>query len=183
MLGDDPLAGQRADIRADYLGDFPADNYAAAFVDAVHNVSRKPMEDMEDDQATMPGPSRPAAMRTTRSAEEKTPVRAHCLGVAGPSTRQIAARAGLDLGGTAIALVALAVALAGGPAWLITLLAALALWAAFQSVSTTVLAPGRWPRLLTEGDATRAVLLVTLAVTADNAGQLSWPVSAACGCC
>ena len=28
-----------------------ADNYAAAFVDAVHNVSRKSMEDMEDDQA------------------------------------------------------------------------------------------------------------------------------------
>ena len=26
--------GQRADIRADYLGDFPPDNYAAAFVDA-----------------------------------------------------------------------------------------------------------------------------------------------------
>ena len=50
LLGADPLARQRADIRADYLGDFPADNYAAAFVDAVHNVSRKSMEDMEDDQ-------------------------------------------------------------------------------------------------------------------------------------
>ena len=72
-------------------------------------------------------------------------------------------------------------ALAGGPGWLITLLAALSLWAAFQSVSTTVIAPDQWPRLLTEGDATRAVLLVTLAVTAHNAGQLSWPVIAACG--
>jgi hypothetical protein len=51
MLGPDPLAGQRADIRADYLGDFPPDNYAAAFVDAVRHVSRKSMEDMEDDQS------------------------------------------------------------------------------------------------------------------------------------
>ena len=53
---------------------------------------------------------------------------------------QIAARAGLDLGGTAIALIALAVALAGGPGWLITLLAALSLWAAFQSVANRVIA-------------------------------------------
>ena len=51
MLGPDPLAGQRADIRADYLGDFPPDNYASAFVDAVRHVSRKSMEDMEDDQS------------------------------------------------------------------------------------------------------------------------------------
>ena len=83
----DPLAGQRADIRADYLGDFPADNYAAAFVDAVHNVSRKSMEDMEDDQATMPLRSRPAEMRTTNQ-RRRTPVRVRCLGVAGLSTRR-----------------------------------------------------------------------------------------------
>ena len=70
MLGDDPLAGQRADIRADYLGDFPADNYAAAFVDAVHNVSRKPMEDMEDDQAEDPGAEQAVANEDDRSAED-----------------------------------------------------------------------------------------------------------------
>ena len=179
LLGEDPLARQRADIRADYLGDFPADNYAAAFVAAVHNVSRKSMEDMEDDQDDA------AAEQAGRdeddgSAEEDAGAGA-LPGRSWSKYAQIAARAGLDLGGTAIALLALAVALAGGPGWLITLLAALSLWAAFQSVSSSVIARDRWPRLLTEGDATRTVLLVTLAVTAHHAGQLSWPGIAACG--
>src|SRR4029453_8544916 len=93
---------------------------------------------------------------------------------------QLAARAGLDLAGTAIALGALAVALARGPMWAIILLTVLSVWAAFQSVSSTVLTPSRWSRLLTEGDATRAVLVVTLALTAHNAGQLSWQVGTAC---
>ena len=75
----------------------------------------------------------------------------------------------------------LAVALAGGPIWPITALAAVSVWAAFQSVSRTVAAPDRWPRLLTEGDVTRAVLVVALAVTAHNADRLSWPAAAACG--
>ena len=179
LLGEDPLARQRADIRADYLGDFPADNYAAVFVAAVHNVSRKSMEDMEDDQDDA------AAEQAGRdeddgSAEEDAGAGA-LPGRSWSKYAQIAARAGLDLGGTAIALLALAVALAGGPGWLITLLAALSLWAAFQSVSSSVIARDRWPRLLTEGDATRTVLLVTLAVTAHHAGQLSWPGIAACG--
>jgi CDP-glycerol glycerophosphotransferase (TagB/SpsB family) len=181
LLGDDPLAGQRADIRADYLGDFPADNYAAAFVDAVHNVSRKSMEDMEDDQADDAAAEQTGRDEDDKSAEEQDAGAGALPGRSWSKYAQIAARAGLDLGGTAIALLALAVALAGGPNWLIALLAALAVWAAFQSVSSTVIAPDRWPRLLTEGDATRAVLLVTLAVTARNAGELSWAVIAACG--
>jgi CDP-glycerol glycerophosphotransferase (TagB/SpsB family) len=181
LLGDDPLAGQRADIRADYLGDFPADNYAAAFVDAVHNVSRKSMEDMEDDQADDAATEQAGPDEDDKTAEDQDAGAGALPGRSWSKYAQIAARAGLDLGGTAVALVTLAVSLAGGPVWLITLLAALALLAAFQSVSSTVLAPGQWPRLLTEGDVTRAVLLLTLAVTADNAGELSWPVIAACG--
>ena len=68
-------------------------------------------------------------------------------------------------------------ALAGGPSWLTALFATVSVWAAFQSVAGTVIRPDRWPRLLTEGDATRAVLVVTLAVTAHNADQLSWQVA------
>ena len=41
MLGVDPLAEDRTAIRADYLGDFPAQGYASAFVDAVRQVSGK----------------------------------------------------------------------------------------------------------------------------------------------
>jgi CDP-glycerol glycerophosphotransferase (TagB/SpsB family) len=181
LLGDDPLAGQRADVRADYLGDFPADNYAAAFVDAVHNVSRKSMEDMQDDQTDDAAAEQAGRDEDDKSAEDEDAGAGALPGRSWSRYAQLAARAGLDLGGTAIALLALAVALAGGPGWLITLLAALSVWAAFQSASSTVIAPDRWPRLLTEGDATRAVLLVTLAVAADNAGQLSWPFVAACG--
>ena len=179
MLGADPLAQQRADIRADYLGDFPADTYASAFVDAVHHVSRKSLEDMEDDQAEETATEPGGQEEDDKPAEDED---AGALpGRSWSKYAQLVARIGLDLAGTAIALLALAVALAGGPIWLITALAAVSVWAAFQSVSRTVTTPDRWSRLLTEGDATRAVLVVALAVTAHNAGRLSWPVAAACG--
>jgi CDP-glycerol glycerophosphotransferase (TagB/SpsB family) len=179
MLGVDPLAQQRADIRADYLGDFPADTYASAFVDAVHHVSRKSREDMEDDQAEDAGGEQGGREEDDRPAEDEDG--GALPGRSWSKYAQLVARVGLDLAGTAIALLALAVALVGGPIWLITGLAAVSVWAAFQSVSSTVLTPDRWPRLLTAGDATRAVLVVTLAVTAHNAGQLTWGISAACG--
>jgi CDP-glycerol glycerophosphotransferase (TagB/SpsB family) len=177
MLGADPLAAQRADIRADYLGDFPADDYSSAFVDAVRHVSRKSLEDMEDDQDVAGDQGSPESDERPLEDED---------GGALPGRNwskyaQLAARVGLDLAGTAFALAALAVALAAGPVWLVTLLAVLSVWAAFQSVSSTVLTPSQWSRLLTEGDATRAVLVVTLAVAARNAGQLSWQVATACG--
>jgi hypothetical protein len=178
MLGPDPLAGQRADIRADYLGDFPADNYASGFVEAVRHVSRKSMEDMEEDQ-----PEDAGGEQGSREEDDRPPEDEDGGALPGRSWSkyaQLAARAGLDLAGTAIALGALAVALARGPMWAIILLAVLSVWAAFQSVSSTVLTPSRWSRLLTEGDATRAVLVVTLALTAHNAGQLSWQVGTAC---
>jgi CDP-glycerol glycerophosphotransferase (TagB/SpsB family) len=177
MLGPDPLAGRRADIRTDYLGDFPADNYASAFVDAVGHVSRKSMEDMEDDQEDAAGD------QASREEDDRPPEDEGGGALPGRSWSryaQLAARVGLDLAGTAIAIGALTVALARGPMWLITLLAVLSLWAAFQSVSSTVLTPAQWARLLTEGDATRAVLVVALAVTAHNAGQLSWQTALAC---
>ena len=178
MLGDDPLGGERAHIRADYLGDFPADNYAAAFVDAVRHVSRKSMEDMEDDQSEDTGAEQGSREEHDRSPEDES---AGALpGRSWSRYAQLGTRIGLDLAGTAIALLALAVALAQGPAWLTSLLAALSVWAAFQSVSSAIVAPSRWSQLLTEGDATRAVLVVALAVTAHYAGQLSWPVVTAC---
>jgi CDP-glycerol glycerophosphotransferase (TagB/SpsB family) len=179
MLGPDPLAQQRADIRADYLGDFPADSYASAFVDAVHHVSRKALEDMEDDQADDAGGEQAGREEDDRPAEEDDG--GALPGRSWSKYAQLVARVGLDLAGTAIALVALAVALSEGPVWLITVLAVVSVWAAFQSVSRAVLAADRWPRLLTEGDATRAVLVVTLAVTAHSTGWLSWAVAAACG--
>ena len=180
MLGADPLAGRRAAVRADYLGDFPAESYASTFVDAVRNVSRKTMEDIEDDESEEPNAEQRDREGDDRIEEEDaSPVNQ-------PVRRwsrygQIIARVGLDLGGTAIALLAMAAAIGGGSSGLITLLAALSVWAAFQSVSSTVRRPTRWSGLLTEGDVTRAVLVLTLAVSAHNADLLSWPSAAACG--
>jgi CDP-glycerol glycerophosphotransferase (TagB/SpsB family) len=179
MLNADPLAQQRADIRADYLGDFPADSYASAFVDAVHHVSRKSLEDMEDDQAEDAGGEQGGREEDDKPAEDEDG--GALPGRSWSKYAQLVARLGLDLAGTAVALLALAVALLGGPIWLIAALAAVSVWAAFQSVSSTVLTPDRWSRLLTEGDATRAVLVVTLAVTAHNTGQLPWGIAVACG--
>jgi CDP-glycerol glycerophosphotransferase (TagB/SpsB family) len=178
MLGADPLAGQRADIRADYLGDFPAANYASGFVDAVRHVSRKSMEDIEDDQSEDTG-----AEQGTPEEHDRPPIEEGGGALPGRSWSayaQLAARIGLHLAGTGIALLALAVALAQGPPWLTSLLAAVSLWAAFQSVFGTVITRSQWSMLLAEGDAARAVLVVTLAVTAHHAGQLSWQVVVAC---
>jgi CDP-glycerol glycerophosphotransferase (TagB/SpsB family) len=177
MLGADPLAGQRADIRADYLGDFPAVNYASGFIDAVRHVSGKSMEDMEDDQSEDTGAER-GSPKHDRPPEDKAV--GALPGRSWSTYTQLAARLALHLAGTAIALLALAVALAQGPAWLTSLLAAVSLWATFQSVFSTVITRSHWSMLLTEGDAARAVLVVTLAVTAHHAGQLSWQVVVAC---
>jgi CDP-glycerol glycerophosphotransferase (TagB/SpsB family) len=179
MLGTDPLACQRADIRADYLGDFPADNYASAFVDAVRHVSRKSMEDIDEDDQSQDAGAQPGG----HEEDERPPEDEDGGALPGRNWSkyaQLAARVGLDLAGAAIALLALAVALVDGPVWLTTVLAVVAVWAAFQSVSSSVVDPSRWPRLLTEGDATRAVLVVTLAVAAHHAGAVSWQVAAAC---
>jgi CDP-glycerol glycerophosphotransferase (TagB/SpsB family) len=179
MLGADPLAGRRADVRADYLGDLPADSYASTFVDAVRDISGKTIADIEDD-----GSEEPDTEQRGREGEERTEEKDAAVAQPVRSLsryRQIVTRVGLDLGATVIALIALAAALLGGSSGLITLLAALSVWAAFQSVSSTVLSPARWSALVTEGDVTRAVLVLTLAVSAYNSHLLFWPCAAACG--
>ena len=60
MLGPDPLREQRLALRADYLGDFPAEHYADAFVDAVRHVAA----------AGAGGPGRREDRGATREAEE-----------------------------------------------------------------------------------------------------------------
>ena len=40
LLASDPMASQRTAVRTDYLGDFGADDYAAAFVQAVRSLDR-----------------------------------------------------------------------------------------------------------------------------------------------
>ncbi len=181
MLGADPLAATRTAIRVDYLGDFPADNYAAAFVDSVRHVTGKTADDILEDRGDDTGEDRGD---DTGEDGEQTGTDAGDEGreaedLAGKDEKESAAgsspqarnwsaytrfalRVGLDLTGTGLALGALASALAHGPGWLTVALIVTSAWAAFQSVSGTVLVPDRWPRLLTEGDTTRTVLAMTL---------------------
>src|SRR4029453_59116 len=51
MLGDDPLAAQREVTRVDYLGDFPPERYASAFVEAVQSVPQKGAVEEDEEPA------------------------------------------------------------------------------------------------------------------------------------
>ncbi len=181
MLGTDPLAGQRTDIRADYLGDFPADNYASAFVDAVHNVSRKPMEDMEDDQTEDAATEQAGRDEDDKSAVEEDGEGA-LPGRSWSKYAQIAARVGLDLAGTAIALIALAAALVGGPSWVTALLGCFSLGGVsvgvgYRHKARSMATPPHRRRCDT------GCPVVTLAVTAHQTGQLSWRLPPHAECC
>ena len=179
MLGLDPLAGQRPTSAPTTSVTFRPTTMPRRLSMRFTMCPASPWRTWRMTRPTMSQRSRPAEMRTKSQLRRRTVTA--LPGRSWSKYAQIAARVGLDLAGTAIALIALAVALAGGPSWLTALFATVSVWAAFQSVAGTVIRPDRWPRLLTEGDATRAVLVVTLAVTAHNADQLSWQVAATCG--
>jgi CDP-glycerol glycerophosphotransferase (TagB/SpsB family) len=212
MLGVDPRQQRRLELRADYLGDFPAERYADVFVRAVQDVSRRQADavDQEEDDpdaaeqvaadgdladgaeedrpsiAEAPEPAVDADLEPAAATdedgeegegdlEEESAPRRRGLS----RYRRVFRRVGLDLAGTALALVALLVALLGAPAWSVALFGVLAVWAALQSVARTVRRRSRRSRLLTEGDGTRAVLLVALAALLVGEGVSSWPTWAA----
>ena len=169
LLGPDPLATQRTATRVDYLGDFPAQGYADAFIDAVRTVSTKTTEDFEDEgdggDADEPeGTDAPPAPGGRRDWSRYT---------------QLAVGVGLDLAGTALALGSFAVALASGPVWLVAGLALLAVLSTVASEPDRVRQPSRWHQLLSHGDATRAVLAFALIVAAHRVGDPDWPYLAA----
>ncbi|MCW2810732.1 MAG: hypothetical protein JWP61_1190, partial [Friedmanniella sp.] len=184
MLGPDPLVGRRREIRADYLGDFPAENYADAFVAAVRRAT-SPLEDPTHDRAALEGSEEsPEAEKETKDTEEDGASEDEDGEDARPSRnwgryRRLVLRVGLDLAATAVALVALGCALLACPPVVTLVLVVLAVAAAFGSVWATVRTRTRWSRLLTEGDVTRTVLVFTLAVLAARSGTWTWPVALA----
>ena len=198
LLGPDPLATQRTATRVDYLGDFPAQGYADAFIDAVRTVSTKTTEDFEDeDDGEWSGESSADAASTTLvspaavspaavSPRSPAAVSTATASGAGPGGRrdwsrytQLAVGVGLDLAGTALALGSFAVALASGPVWLVAGLALLAVLSTVASEPDRVRQPSRWHQLLSHGDATRAVLAFALIVAAHRVGDPDWPYLAA----
>jgi hypothetical protein len=196
MLGPDPLQGQRRAVRTDYLGNFPIEGYADVFVKAVQQVARKPLPDLLDEDAETEGESptgeattgeedsRPLPVSQDSAADQDDPpqeAQETAVGGGAPSPgsarrRGILVRIGSGLAGTGLALLALLAVLLDTALWVAALPALCSLVAALLPLRHDVGRRGRQHRLLTEGDATRAVLLVSLAVLADVVGALTWPV-------
>ncbi len=171
LLGPDPIAAQRLALRSDYLGDFAAEGYADVFVQAVRHVARQDRADLTTEEQPDGEESVDPVTDDESGAEVEGSTEAEGNAEAVAPTRRgfrryarLVRRVGLNLGATAIALVALATALLAAPAWLTSLLGLLAIWSALASVPSNVRRASRRSRLLAEGDGTRAVLLVALTV-------------------
>ena len=164
LLGDDPLAAQREATRVDYLGDFPPDSYASAFVEAVRSIPSKVAAVEEDEEAVDEEPPeddrapKPGALRRYQ-----------------PLVMSI----GLDLLGTAMAAIALACALFAGPKPLTAAVVTVSILASLQSVGPDVRSLVGWERLVGRFTATRALLLSTIAVMASGTAGVSIWIAAA----
>src|SRR5215217_761755 len=149
MLGDDPLAAQRAATRVDYLGDFPAESYASAFVEAVRSVGRKYA--VEDNEAAEEEPAE------DNRAPQLRGIRRY---------QALVMNIGLDLLGTAMAAIALLSALLAGPKPLTAALVTVSILASLQSAGPEVRSLVGWERMVGRFTATRALLLSTILVLA-----------------
>ena len=150
MLGDDPLAAQRAATRVDYLGDFPAESYASAFVEAVRSVGRKyAVEDNEAAEEEPAEDNRAPKLRGIRRYQA------------------LVMNIGLDLLGTAMAAIALLSALLAGPKPLTAALVTVSILASLQSAGPEVRSLVGWERMVGRFTATRALLLSTILVMAN----------------
>jgi len=150
MLGDDPLAAQRAATRVDYLGDFPAESYASAFVEAVRSVGRKYA--VEDNEAAEEEPAE------DNRAPQLRGIRRY---------QALVMNIGLDLLGTAMAAIALLSALLAGPKPLTAALVTVSILASLQSAGPEVRSLVGWERMVGRFTATRALLLSTILVMAN----------------
>ena len=150
MLGDDPLAAQRAATRVDYLGNFPAESYASAFVEAVRSVGRKYA--VEDNEAAEEEPAE------DNRAPQLRGIRRY---------QALVMNIGLDLLGTAMAAIALLSALLAGPKPLTAALVTVSILASLQSAGPEVRSLVGWERMVGRFTATRALLLSTILVMAN----------------
>ena len=163
MLGDDPLVAQRATTRVDYLGNFPPEGYASAFVEAVRSVPRKGAVE-EDEEAADEEP-----------AEDDRTLKPGTLRRYQPLVISI----GLDLLGTALAAIALASALLAGAKPLTAAVVTTSILASLQSVGPEVRSLVGWERLVGRFPTTRALLLSTILVMANGTTGVSIWIAAA----
>ncbi|CAA9385497.1 MAG: Integral membrane protein [uncultured Propionibacteriaceae bacterium] len=148
MLGSDPMADRRADVKTDYLGDFPAEGYADAFISAVRRVVDRPHSgeirgiDASDEPETT---QRPVSIRRRVAGVVRDAV----------------------INGFAAAAAAAAI---GGAPVLAAVAAVLSVAAIVWSRRRVLRRRGRWVRLLGSNVITRMVLVASLAVAAADLG-------------
>ena len=169
MLGADPVAPERLATRSDYLGDFPAETYADAFVNAVREVATQhaggsgPADDEEVRDASeseVSGTGEPDA-EDAPTAEVRAGLATRLAGY-----RRALESIVLNLAGTGFALIALLCALVGAPVLLVGLLGLAGLVIGFAASRKDLGDRARWERLLGRAGVTRAVLLGLLLVVA-----------------
>lgn len=187
VFSTDPMAALRADLRLAYLGPFPAQGYATAFVDAVSKVLDGPRQDRHSDDSpdsesvsaasispevatsdeslvdavaeegaanrpTTTVADRPAPPSSKRRPAQKRLVKLRRLSAADRRFTQ---------GGAVLALFALATALLQTPTAITAALAIASIAAVYWPSSQVFARKVRWPRLLSEAAATRAVVAAT----------------------
>ena len=160
LLGADPLAERRAAVRADYLGDFDTAHYAEGFVDAVREVCRLGPIVRSADPAGSAAAAGP--VRSARTADpSQRPERGTAPEDAGPlGKRRALVVATAQLAGTLMAAAALAIALLGGPGWLVSLVVLAGSAELFWASTASLRHPGQWVRLLDQAPAARVALLL-----------------------
>ena len=181
MLGPDPLAERRREVRTDYLGDFPAEGYSSAFVDAVLAVcaagpvlaesTLEPADTAGADAAG--GDTGVGAVGAVTTPVSRPPT---VLGGARGTGGAI-----LQLAGAAMAAAALVVAMLAGPGWLVAVAVLLAVLELLVSSSASLRTPGQWPRLLGSAGAARVALAAAgpMVAARAGAGTLGWLLAAA----
>ena len=156
LLGPDPMAGERARIRADYLGDLSPQDYSSVFVDAARWAATEPV--------TAGAPRRPAVRTPPVIKPGLRPrlgrIRRELLDLA-----QAEDRLRGHLGSSILATITLAWALAGASVGLVLVGTAVALAVATLGAARHVVDRRNWRRLLARSTPARAIVGIA-AVTA-----------------
>ncbi len=176
LLGADPLASARARMRVDYLGDFPVQGYAAAFVDAARRIASGPPRPAAG-VAPTPAPARvrvPSAPKTLRGRAGR--LRRELIGWQTRNKIPVLGLAAVVLGTASLGL-----ALSGASRWLVLLLTAATLAGVFALGKAHPTRFWTWLRLVERGSAAKAPLVAAVALAQSGPPVLTALLAAGLG--
>lgn len=158
LLGPDPMAGERARVRADYLGEVPPQDYSSVFIDAARWAATEPV--------TAGAPRSPAA--PTPAARSDLRARLGQVRRDLTTLAQAEHRLWGHLSSALVATVTLSWALAGTPVGVLLLMTVLALALATLGATRQVTRPRNWRALLARSTPARAIVGLAAVVTLVN---------------